>query len=75
MKPKFDYDNIVCVQPSAAAEIRPGERAWIVGIFEKRPEGGFFDKFPPGVVYSIEFEDGSSTEAHEDDLQLEKKNP
>ena len=72
MKPKFNYDDIVCVQLSAAAEIRPGERAWIVGVFEERPAGEYFERFPPGVIYSIEFEDGSSTEAHEDNLQLEK---
>jgi hypothetical protein len=42
-----------------------GERAWIVSVFEQRPKDSYFDKFPEGVVYSIEFEDGSSTEAHE----------
>jgi hypothetical protein len=70
MKPKFNYDDIVRVQLSAGAEARPGERAWIVGIFDTRPEGGYFDKFAEGIVYSIEFEDGSSIEVHEADLQI-----
>jgi hypothetical protein len=72
MKAKFNYDDIVRVKASARTEARPGERAWIVGVFEKRPAGGYFDRFSPGVVYSIEFEDGSSTEAHEDELRLDE---
>lgn len=72
MKPKFNYGDIVLVSSGSAAEIRPGDRAWVVGVFEQRPEGGYFDKFPLGVVYSIEFEDGSCAEVHEDNLQLER---
>ncbi len=72
MKAKFNYDDVIRVKAIARAEARPGERAWIVGVFEKRPEGDYFDRFPMGVVYSIEFEDGSSTEAHEDELQLDE---
>ncbi len=72
MKPKFTYNDIVRVRPDADSKARPGARAWIVGVFEKRPEGGYFDKFPEGVVYTIEFEDGSSIEVHEDCLRLDK---
>ncbi len=54
---------------SATPEMRPGEKAWIVGVFESQP-GKYFEKFPEGVVYTIEFEDGTSTEAHETDLEL-----
>jgi hypothetical protein len=71
MGPKFNYDDIVRVKANARAELRPGERAWIVSVFEQRPKGSYFDRFPEGVVYSIEFEDGSSTEVHEDELELE----
>ena len=66
---KFTYDDIVSVRPGRSSSMRPGLKAWIVGVFETRP-GPFFDKFPPGPVYSIEFEDGSSTEIHEDDLEF-----
>jgi hypothetical protein len=45
----------------------PGAKAWIVGIFTERP-GPYFDSFPTGVIYTIEYEDGSSTEMHEADL-------
>ena len=70
MKPKFNYDDIVYVRPEANIGSRAGKRAWIVGIFEKRPEGGYFDQFPTGVVYTLEFEDGSSIEVHEGNLQF-----
>jgi hypothetical protein len=65
--PKFTYDDIVKVRSASSAAPRH-DRAWIVGIFEDRP-GPYFDKFPDGVVYTIEFEDGTSTEVHEDDLE------
>lgn len=64
---KFTYDDIVKVVVQAPEALRPGKRAWIVGVFDDRP-GSYFDKFPPGTVYSIEFEDGSSLEIHESDL-------
>jgi len=71
MKPKFDYDDIVRVHPGAPAAARPGERAWVVGILENGPKRGYFDTFPPGVIYLVEFEDGSSTEVHEDHVRLD----
>lgn len=70
MQPKFDYNDIVRVRAGLSADLRPGNRAWIVGVFESR-RGSYFEKFPPGVVYTIEFEDGSSTEVHESDLELD----
>lgn len=68
MKPLFDYDDIVKVRKDASAELRSGEKAWIVGVFEKKL-GKYFDKFPEGIVYSIEFEDGLSIEIHEANLE------
>jgi len=65
----FNYDDIVIVRPTATPEKRPGSKAWIVGVFKVRP-GPYFDKFPKGIVYTVEYEDGSSTEVHEDDLDL-----
>lgn len=79
VKPKFDYNDIVRAVPGVSAELRPGKRAWIVAIHDEtlsgnQRKGSYFDKFPPGVVYTIEFEDGSSTEAHEDDLAFDPSN-
>ena len=65
---KFTYDDIVKVAAHAPDALRPGKRAWIVGVFEDRP-GSYFEKFPLGTVYSIEFEDGSSLEIHESNLE------
>ena len=56
--PKFDYDNVVRVVNYADQRYRPGAIAWVVGVFAKKPVGSYFDNFPEGVVYSIEFEDG-----------------
>lgn len=72
MKEKFDYNDIVRVKSTAQPEYRPGERAWIVGVFKERPKGNYFKKFPEGNVYSVEFEDGSSIEVHEDDLKIDQ---
>lgn len=61
---KFTYDDIVRVSLLAPSNMRPGKKAWIVGVFEEKM-GPYFDQFPPGTIYSIEFEDGSSLEVHE----------
>lgn len=66
---KFTYDDIVRVRDSASSELRPGHKAWIVGVFEERP-GKWFDRFPDGVVYTVEFEDGVSIEIHESNLEI-----
>jgi hypothetical protein len=65
---KFTYNDIIKISTSASTELRPGQRAWIIGVFEDRPEK-YFKPFPKGVVYSIEFEDGASIEVHESDLE------
>jgi hypothetical protein len=69
MKPLFTYNDIVNVRLSANPTLRPGAKAWIVSVFETRP-GPYFDRFPQGYVYTIEFDDGESLEVHEDDLQM-----
>ena len=66
--PLFSYDDVVVVKPGVDARLRPGERGWVVGGFVDRP-GKYFDMFPDGVVYTIEFADGSSQEIHEKDLE------
>lgn len=70
---KFDYDDIVCVRPGAEEQLRPGQQAWVVGVTtaDKRL-GSYYEKFPEGTIYTIEFEDGTSVDAHEDDLVIKK---
>jgi hypothetical protein len=67
--PKFTYNDIVRVKPGTEAATGR-DRAWVVGIFEDRP-GDYFNKFPDGVIYTVEFEDGSSTEVHESSLEAD----
>ncbi len=63
---KFYYNEIVRTRPDVSTHFRPGERAWIVGVHEESARSGhFLDKYPHGVVYTIEFEDGSSIEIEE----------
>ncbi|WP_312915082.1 hypothetical protein [Stenotrophomonas sp.] len=63
---KFDYGDRAKVADFAEIDLRPGAIVWVVGVFADRPSGGYFEKFPTGVVYSVEYEDGTSTEIHED---------
>lgn len=70
---KFNYDNIVRVRSDALQKLRPGERAWIVGIAtEDRRIGSHYDQFPPGNIYTIEYEDGESVDIHESDLEFDE---
>lgn len=67
--PKFNYDDIVTATSAAPLNARPGNKAWVVGVFETR-RGDFLKSFPEGVVYVIEFEDGASVEVAENHLEL-----
>jgi hypothetical protein len=68
---KFTWSDIVTAKPDAPKELRPGSRAWIVGLSAQHERSGtFLETFPQGIVYTIEFEDGSSTSAAEADLTL-----
>lgn len=70
MTAKFDYDDIVYVRTEAPAIFRPGSRAWIVGVTQdEERRGSHYDAFEIGNVYTIEFEDGSSVDVHEDNIQ------
>ena len=64
----FRYDQKVRVRREAPPEARPGSLAWVVGIIEER-KGSYFDRFPPGIIYSIEFEDGCAADVHESNLE------
>ncbi len=34
-------------------------------MFLERPAGSYFERFPEGVIYTIEFEDGQAVDVHE----------
>jgi hypothetical protein len=68
---KFTYSDIVMVRKNVPAKFRPGARAWVIAVFDSRDKrpGKYFDAFPEGPVYTVEFEDGSTEEVHEDNLE------
>ena len=66
---KFDYNDRVKVCNASSDLARVDALAWIVGVLASR-DGPFYDTFPPGQVYIIEYEDGSSHVIHENDLEL-----
>lgn len=71
---QLDHGDIVKVLPNAPEECRPGARAWVVDVFAGEDcyrWRRYFDQFPQGVVCTMEFEDGSSLEIHEDCLAKE----
>lgn len=68
-KARFDYSDIARVREATMSLSRLDARAWIVGVFLER-KGSYFDQFPSGPVYTIEYEDGSSHEVPERDLEL-----
>lgn len=69
MSGRFTYDSQVRVSVGAPAEMRPGEKAWVVAVLEaeKVPT---YREFKPGVVYTIEFEDGSAIDVEEELLEF-----
>ena len=67
-KARFDYNDRVRVRKATTDLSRLGALAWIVGVFIER-NGPYFDRFPDGPVYTIEYEDESSHEVAEGDLQ------
>lgn len=65
----YTWNDTVRVIATALAKARPGELASVVNIHERETrQGAYFDQFPDGAVYTIEFEDGSSVEVHESQL-------
>jgi hypothetical protein len=73
MMGKFTYDDIVRVRKDAPERLRFRARAWVIAVFnahEDRP-GAYFDMFPEGTVYMIEYEDGDAVAIHESDLEAD----
>lgn len=65
---KFTWGDDVRVLRPTSARDRWGQSASVIGVFEQRPPGSHFDRFPPGTVYAVEFADGEALDLHEDDL-------
>jgi len=55
---------------NAPLPLRYGEKASVFMVFfpEDR-NGSYYDQFPPGIIYSVEFEDGQATDVHEEFLE------
>lgn len=70
--PAFTWNDIVETLEEAPSPLRPGSRAWIVGMSAPHERSGsFLVEHPVGYVYTIEFEDGSSVNAPEAQLRLD----
>jgi len=66
---KFTYSDFVRVKAQAPAPLRAGATRSVIAALATRPEGSYFDEFPQGVVYSIEYADGAAVDVHEDHLE------
>lgn len=70
----FTFDDTVRVKESAPLSKRHGACASVIMVFEDNERSGsYFEQFPPGVVYSIEFEDGEAEDVHETHLEIVSK--
>ena len=68
---KFTFDDTVRVKENAPSPLRRGQKASVTMVFLPQDRNGsYFDQFPPGVLYSIEYEDGVSSDVHEDFLEI-----
>ena len=73
---RFTFDDTVRVKGEAPHHFRPGERASVTMVFLPADRhGAYFEQFPPGIVYSVEFEDGNSVDVHEDWLEKDYQPP
>lgn len=72
--PAFTWNDIVEAVDGSPDRLRPGSRAWVVGISAQNQRSGpYLAEYPAGYVYDIEFEDGSSVTAPEARLRLALK--
>jgi hypothetical protein len=71
---KFTCDDTVWIKKDAPSQLRRGQKASVIMVFPPQDRiGSYFDRFPPGVVYSIEFEDGESIDVHESFLEMHRQ--
>lgn len=66
----FTYNDIVRIKTDAPGQMRPGARAWVIGITAQHERrGSHFVQFPTGTVYLVEFENGDALDIHESMLE------
>jgi hypothetical protein len=65
---KFTYNDIVRISADVRHGYGPRRKAWVVGIHDARAEPRF-GIFPAGLVYIVEYEDGTSVTIQEDHLE------
>jgi hypothetical protein len=71
---KFTFDDTVRVKKDAPIPLRGGQKASVIMVFLPQDRNvSYFDQFPRGVIYSIEFEDGESIDVHEDSLEIDER--
>ena len=72
---KFKWGDSVLIAKDSPANLRPGSPAEIVGMSEPHQrQGSYLMQFPGGVVYTVEFADGSEAEVHEDHISPQPPN-
>ncbi len=67
---KYDYNDSVYLMNIGKDNPRFGVLASVVGIIEDRLRWPL-SNFPPGVIYTIEFEGGDAMDVHEGSLSSE----
>jgi hypothetical protein len=70
---KFTYDDIVSAKENMRSELRPGDKAWVVGVVDNL-NGKEFRILPKDIYYVIEFEDGNSEQCVEAEIQIHPAN-
>jgi hypothetical protein len=66
---RFSYDDTVRIVRCADEKYKPGAVVSIIGIFKEKPSGSYFEEFPPGTIYTIEYENGEAIDIHESLLE------
>jgi hypothetical protein len=65
---KFNFDDVVFAKAGVPAS-KLHAKAWVVGITTAGERTGeYYKEFGLGTIYTIEFEDGTSTDVVESDL-------
>jgi hypothetical protein len=67
---KFTFNDTVRIKRDAPNPLRQGQTAAVTMVFLPQDRvGSYFDLFPSGVLYSVEYEYGQSVDVHEDFLE------
>lgn len=64
------YNDIARVTRTAPETLRPGEKCWVIGVLTPEDRARLpLPNFPPGTVYSVEYEGGQAMDIHEQHLE------